>query len=97
MSAVPDVALQDLERRIEALERSRLAPSEFAAYNAAKIAQAVRLQEAIAKVLAVASQPYRLTAKHVIRELDLTALGCPKLALRTVRKHMAALRGTTRA
>lgn len=69
-------------------------------YNAEKIAKAEQLREAVRQVLANDPQPYRLQAKHMRRKLDLAALaaqGIEEPSLRTLRFHMAAIRGSTRA
>ena len=93
MSIAEAKLLQDLRRRIEALEHAqRRYRSNPAEHNARRAATASQLHRAIQAVLATASQPNRLTAKHVIRKLDLDALGKPNLSLRTVRQHLAAIR-----
>ena len=87
--------LQDLKRRVEALESARRRQRNgIARYNAHRAAAATELHRAIQAIWTASPQPHRLTAKHVIRELDLNALGCPNLSLRAVRHHLRAIRGS---
>lgn len=101
MSVSEALLLQDLKRRVEAIERAlaaRRAPG-LSRHNAEKIAKAEQLREAVRQVLANDPQPYRLQAKHVRRKLDLAALaaqGVAEPSLRTVRFHLAEIRGSTR-
>lgn len=85
--------LDDLRRRVEALERSQSRHRHsLAAYNARRAAAAGELHRAIAAAMGASPEPQKLSAKQVIRALDLQTLGCPEVSLRTVRHHMQAIR-----
>lgn len=100
MSIVEAQLLQDLKHRVEAIERalaSRGSPG-LRRHNAEKVARAERLRDAVRQVLANEPLPSRLQAKHVRRRLNLAALaaqGVPEPSLRTLRFHLAAIRGRT--
>jgi len=101
LSAAEAMLLQDHERRLAALERFRLraedAMDALQRHNAAKKAKAAGLHAAIGAVMGGSTQHRRITAKHVLRALDLAALGYPTLSLRAIRVHMAMIRGSKRA
>jgi hypothetical protein len=89
--------LQDLKRRVEAIERelaTRGRPG-LARHNADKTERSARLHEAVRQLLGMSSEPYRLTAKQVRKQLDLQTIGWPDVAVRTVRDHMRSIRGST--
>lgn len=82
------------QRQIEALQaaiRTRT-PAALAACNVARKAASRRLHEAIAAALADHRAPHRLTAKHIWRLLERRSFE-PLPSERTVRLHVAALRG----
>jgi len=92
--------MQAVVHRLDALERfqrrAQDAMDALQRHNAAKKAKAAGLHAAIRAALDVSPQSRRVTAKHVLRALDLEALGYPTLSLRAIRAHMALIRGSTR-
>jgi BMFP domain-containing protein YqiC len=89
--------LADLERRVSELEARQ---SETASRtsetlkqcNAKRRGDAQRLRQAISSVLANLPGPARPTAKHVLRAFEQAGI-TPLPSERTVRWHMAAIRG----
>ena len=92
------LVLQEHERRIAELEQALAARTNprLRHYNENRKARAARLDDAIRRVLAAAG-PVKLTAKAVLKRLDLVALQWPDISVRTVSEHMAAIRSSTQA
>ncbi|MGB6487553.1 MAG: hypothetical protein WBE91_11770 [Steroidobacteraceae bacterium] len=99
MSIAETQLLQDLKRRVEALEAQiagRPAPAPLAELNASRQTHAQRLREAIASILVADPTAHDLTAKEVGRALE--RRGFDRLpAERTLRLHLAAVRAATAA
>lgn len=84
-------SIEAQQRQIEALLRSRT-PAALARCNAARKAESRRLDDAIAAALTDQQGPGKLTAKHIVRFLERHGFE-PLPSERTVRLHVAALRG----
>lgn len=95
MSIAETQLLQDLKRRVEALE-ARIAgrPAPLAELNASRQTHAQRLREAIASILATDPRAHDLTAKEVGRALKRGGFD-RRPAERTLRLHIAAVRAAT--
>lgn len=86
-----------LERRVAAVE-AQLAEREsrqsepLKRRNAARVAAGQQLRDRIAAILATHPGPGQMSAKHVLNALA-AAARAPLPSLRTVRWHMAQIRG----
>lgn len=104
MSMSISEAMQALERQLADIRaelaalKARLdescprAPASLANRNGERHAEALRLREAIAGVLATHPAPESLTAKQLRRALEVAHIQVPQ-SDRTLRWHLAALRG----